>query len=76
MYLNTEEQMDLSTDLDLFIDGDGKPVDLGASGSTPTGNQPEVFMSGSTGSWHTNKGTAGGFTENGEITTAASSPSD
>jgi hypothetical protein len=77
LYLNSEEQMDLasSTVLAKFISG-GKPVDLGTNGSTPSGNQPEVFLSGAIGSWQTNKGTAGGFTENGDITTASSSPSD
>jgi hypothetical protein len=76
-YLNTEEQVDLSVGANLakFINL-GKPVDLGANGSVPTGMQPEIFLSGATASWQTNKGTAGGFVENGDITTASSSPSD
>lgn len=59
-----------------FIDATGKPVSLGADGSTPTGSQPLVFLSGPTVDWHTNLGTGGGFTENGALTDGGSSPSD
>lgn len=59
-----------------FIDADGKPVDLGSSGSRPTGASPLIYLSGATATWHTNKGTGGGFTENGTLTTASTSPSD
>ena len=59
-----------------FIDTSSKPVDLGSDGSTPTGGQPIVFLSGDTDDWHTNKGSGGGFTENGALTTASTSPSD
>ena len=55
-----------------FIDANGNPVDLGADGSKPTGTSPDVFLSGDTADWHTNKGTGGGFTENGALTTAPS----
>lgn len=50
-----------------FIDEDGDPVDLGSDGSTPTGNAPDIFLSGDIANWHTNKGAGGGYTENGEI---------
>jgi len=59
-----------------FIDAAGKPVDLGSDGRLPTGTSPLVFFSGPTATWHTNKGSGGGFTEFGSLTTAASSPSD
>lgn len=59
-----------------FIDAVGKPVDLGATGQLPTGSDPILYHSGPTVDWHTNKGTGGGFTENGALTDAASSPSD
>lgn len=59
-----------------FIDALGKPADLGADGSTPTGTAPLVFQSGATDAWHTNKGSGGGFTETGALTDCASSPSD
>ena len=57
-----------------FISSAGKPVDLSADGSTPLGYSPLVFLSGYFGTWHTNKGTGGGFTESGTITEAPSAP--
>lgn len=45
----------------------GRPVDLGADGSAPTGSSPVLFFSGATDSWHVNKGTGGGFTEVGTL---------
>lgn len=60
----------------LFISAAGKPVSLGANGETPTGSSPIVFFGGATDDWHTNKGTGGGFTENGALTDAATNPSD
>ena len=38
-----------------FIDGAGKPVDLGSDGSIPTSTSPLIFLSGETVDWHTNK---------------------
>lgn len=58
-----------------FIDANGNPVFLGADGSLPTGSAPDIFLSGDTDTWHQNKNTtAGGFTENGTLTTASTSP--
>lgn len=48
-----------------FVTADLSPVSLGATGNTPTGTAPLVFMSGTT--WQTNKGTGGGFTLNGTL---------
>lgn len=59
-----------------FIDSNGKPVYLGSNGNNPTGSSPTIFQSGATATWHTNKGTGGGFTENRPLTTASTSPSD
>jgi hypothetical protein len=53
-----------------FISAAGKPVDLGSSGQRPTGSAPLVLLSGATEGWHINKGTGGGFIENGALTTA------
>ena len=74
----TNEYLDISVEANRrkFIDAVGKPVDLGSDGSTPTGTAPLMFFSGATDAWHTNKGSGGGFTENGALTTASSSPSD
>ena len=70
--------IDISTEANrrLFIDPNGKPVNLGEAGQFPTGSSPLVFLSGPTANWHTNKGTGGGFTENGALTDGSSSPSD
>ena len=59
-----------------FITAAGKPVDLGADGATPTGTAPIIFLDGATATWHTNKGSGGGFTEVGALTDASSSPTD
>lgn len=74
----TNEYLDFSVEANRrkFIDAFGKPVDLGSDGSTPTGTAALMFFSGATASWHTNKGSGGGFTETGALTDAASSPSD
>src|SRR5688500_16582817 len=57
-----------------FFEG-GKPVYLGDNGSLPTGAAPEIYLTGNTTAWHTNKGTGGGFTENGELGESSSNPS-
>jgi len=63
-----------------FRDGSGKPVNLGATGSTPTGVAPAVFLRRAAGAaastFATNLGTGGNFTGGGSITNAATSPSD
>ena len=74
----TNEYLDISVEANRreFIDASGKPVDLGVTGTNPTGSQPLLFFSGDTSSWHTNKGSGGGMTEVGALTDAATSPSD
>lgn len=74
----TDEFLDISVESNRrkFIGSDLKPVDLGTGGITPTGTAALVFFSGATVDWHTNKGTAGGFTETGALTDSATSPSD
>jgi hypothetical protein len=59
-----------------FISDKGLPMYLGQDGSLPTGASPEIFMSGDTIYWQSNKGTGGGYTENGEITYSSSQPGD
>ena len=51
-----------------FISASGYPVNLGTYGHLPTGSVPDIFLSGDTGTWHTNDGAGGGFTENGALT--------
>ncbi len=74
----TDEFLDLDVEANRrkFISAGGKPVELGSDGSDPTGTAPLIYFSGTTDSWHTNKGSGGGFTENGALTTASTSPSD
>lgn len=68
--------MDLGTWIDLtdesnrrkFLTANVEPVYLGSDGSVPTGSAPDIFLSGDVDTWHTNKGTGGGFTENGALT--------
>lgn len=59
-----------------FRSASGMPMYLGPDGSIPTGTVPDIFMTGTTDTWHTNKGTGGGFTETGALTTSASQPGD
>lgn len=76
-WLSVTTRYDLSVEANRrkFISAAGKPVNLGSDGSAP-GVTPIIFLSGATATWHTNKGSGGGFTENGALTDAASSPSD
>ncbi len=62
-----------------FISG-GKPVNLGATGATPTGSAPAIFLrrapSAAASTFGTNLGTGGAFIIVGSLTNAPSSPSD
>ena len=51
-----------------FISAAGEPVDLGSDGSTPGFGSPTLFLTGEIDTWHTNAGSGGGMTENGELT--------
>lgn len=77
-WLDTGTFIDLSVEANRrkFIDEDGNPVYLGSDGSLPTGEAPDIFLSGDTENWHSNKGTGGGFTENGALSDAGSAPGD
>lgn len=79
LYVNTAEYVDLSVagNRAKFRSTGGKPVDLGADGSTPTGTAPIIYLKSVAASFGTNSGTGGDFTVNaGPFTTASSSPSD
>lgn len=87
--LDNGEMADLWIDFGTYIDfskeenrlrfrtADGLPKYLGPDGSLATGKAPDIFLSGDTANWHTNKGTGGGFTENGALKySSASQPGD
>ena len=82
LYVNFGAYLDFNTlaNRRKFIDALGKPVDLGADGSRPTGTPPVVFLSKAAGSlahsFAANKGSGGGFTVTGALTDGANSPSD
>jgi hypothetical protein len=64
-----------------FISVYGKPVDLGATGSIPTGTAPIMYhhiADGGTANteFPVNKGTGGNFTVTGTLTNSSTSPSD
>jgi hypothetical protein len=58
----------------LFISATGKPVSLGANGSTPLGVQPALYLGNPLASWHTNLGSDGGMTLHGTLTSASTTP--
>ena len=66
----TTEFVDLSTATNRlkFLAADGKPANLGADGSTPTGTQPILYLANPFGTFQNNLGSGGNFTENGELT--------
>ena len=77
-YWNPGEYLDFSVEANrrLFIDASGKPVSLGADGSTPTTNQPAVYLNGNDTTFFTNLGSGGAITQIGTLTNCASNPSD
>jgi hypothetical protein len=63
-----------------FISSGGKPVDLGATGSTPTGTTPTIYLhlddGESAANFAINRAGKGNFTVTGALATSATSPSD
>ena len=63
-----------------FINSDGKPVNLGSDGSTPTGTAALVYQHLDDGeaaaNFATNRGSGGAFTITGSLATGSTSPSD
>ena len=75
-WMNFNQYIDFSIEANRrkFITSGGSPVPLGVDGQIPNGSAPDVFLSGIAPTWHVNKGTGGGFTENGALTIAPSKP--
>lgn len=81
-YLNLAEYLDISVaaNLQKFRSTLGKPVNLGSTGSLPTGTAPiQLFRcanGASASTFSTNLGTGGNYSITGALTVAPSSPSD
>ena len=79
-YFNSVAYLDLSTNLTKFRSAGGKPVDLGATGATPTGTAPIVYQRIADGAaattFATNLGGGGNLTITGTLDIASTSPSD
>jgi len=78
MYFNMAEFIDISIQSNRrkFIDAAGKPVSLGADGSSPTGTAPIIYLNGDSTNFETNQGTGGDFTVTGALTACSTSPTD
>jgi len=82
IYLAPGQFLDFSVEANRrkFISADGKPVNLGPDGSTPTGTAPIIYLDLASGedpdNFGVNKGTGGDFTVVGALEEATSSPSD
>lgn len=76
----TNELLDITVQAnrDKFLKSDGTPEDLGSDGSTPTGTQPLIYMSGDAAAWNAgiNKGSGGNFVMSGAVTDSANEPVD
>jgi len=75
-YFAPNQYLDLSVEANRrkFITADGKPADLGADGSTPTGTAPAIYLPNRAALIGTNAGTGGNFTVNGAPKDANSTP--
>lgn len=70
VWLDAGHYLDLSIEANrrLFVSEQLQPIDLAADGSTPTASAPIVYFGRNLSTWHTNKGTGGGFTLTGTLT--------
>lgn len=81
-YFAANQYIDISvsTNREKFRSSGGKPVNLGVTGSTPTGSAPSVYLhlddAETANNFAINRGTGGNFTVSGALSTFASSPSD
>lgn len=65
----------VAANLQKFRSSGGAPVNLGATGTNPTGNTPIVYQTGDATTWVTNAGSGGGFTvAAGSLSTDSSGP--
>jgi hypothetical protein len=69
-----EEYLDPATYWSTFFNASNKPMDLGATGSGPTGGQPDTYCPD--GDFTANVGSGANWDEIGTVPAAPSSPSD
>jgi len=69
IYINLLEYLDIDIEANrlLFRDSLGNPVDLGATGSIPTGGSPIIFLNNNFGDFEINKGYGGDFMQSGPL---------
>lgn len=79
LWFDPTSYMSAVGDVDKFRAG-GKPKDLGATGSVPTGSTPIAYLHLDDGeaaaNFATNRGSGGNFSVTGALDTASSSPTD
>jgi hypothetical protein len=69
-WFNTEYlDLTITSNLQKFRSAGGKPVNLGSNGSTPTGNQPLIYLPNPFGTIQNNAGSGGNFTLDGSTGT-------
>jgi hypothetical protein len=78
LYINLHETLDLSdpTNLQKFRGTGGAPMSLGATGTNPTGTQPEFYLGDDNtfANWGTNNGSKGNFTVPAGALTSVTGP--
>lgn len=71
-FINSFLDIDIQTNREKFIDASGDPVDLGNTGTLPTGGAPLIFFGDgqTSGNWNggQNLGTGGAFAMTGSVT--------
>lgn len=77
VYFNIATYLDFTNSANRrkFISATGKPVNLGADGSTPTGLSPILYLKNPAASIGTNSGSGGNMSANGVFNNCSTSPS-
>jgi hypothetical protein len=66
--MGTRIDLTNSANLAKFITVGGDPVDMGGTGTIPSGGTPIIFLNNTFGTFQNNLGSGGNFTENGTLT--------
>jgi hypothetical protein len=76
VYINLAEYVDLSVQAnrEKFRTAGGQPENLGATGATPTGTQPIIYLPNAFGTFQNNAGGGGNFTVTGTLSACADEP--